>query len=148
MLLELEAPLNVCGDIHGQFHDLLRIFDNTGAPPEADYLFLGDYVDRGKRSLETIFMLFAYKLKYPENFFLLRGNHETPSISRIYGFFDECKRRYSIGIWKTFIDVFNCLPVCASIDHKVICMHGGLSEDMLSSTDVLSCINDIRRPAD
>lgn len=69
---------------------MIRIFEYGGFPPEANYLFLGDYVDRGKQSLETICLLLAYKIKYPENFFLLRGNHECASINRIYGFFDEC----------------------------------------------------------
>ncbi len=91
VLLPPAIPLNVdIGDIHGQYYDLLRLFEYGGFPPEANYLFLGDYVDRGKQSLETICLLLAYKIKYPENFFILRGNHECASINRIYGFYDEC----------------------------------------------------------
>ena len=118
------------GDLHGQYFDLLRLFEYGGFPPESNYLFLGDYVDRGKQSLETICLLLAYKIKYPENFFLLRGNHECASINRIYGFYDECKRRYSIKLWKKFQDVFNALPMVAVIDEKIFCIHAGLSPDL------------------
>jgi serine/threonine-protein phosphatase PP1 catalytic subunit len=143
-LVEIEAPVKICGDTHGQYADLLRLFDLGGFPPEANYLFLGDYVDRGRQSLETICLLLAYKVKYPENFFLLRGNHESASINRIYGFYDECKRRYSIKLWKTFTDTFNCMPVAAVVDEKVFCMHGGLSPDLHS----MEQIRQILRPTD
>ncbi len=146
------------GDIHGQYYDLLRLFEYGGFPPAANYLFLGygkninevkknhnyvlcisiisDYVDRGKQSLETICLLLAYKVKYPENFFILRGNHECASINRIYGFYDECKRRYNIKLWKTFTDCFNCLPVAAIVDEKILCMHGGLSPELLNMDQI------------
>ena len=144
ILLELEAPIKICGDIHGQYHDLLRLFEYGGFPPEANYLFLGDYVDRGKQSLETICLLLAFKIKYPENFFILRGNHECASINRIYGFYDECKRRYNIKMWKTFTDCFNCLPVAAIVDEKIFCCHGGLSPELQQ----LDQIKKIVRPTD
>jgi len=144
MLVELEAPIKICGDVHGQFTDLLRLLEYGGFPPDANYLFLGDYVDRGKQSLETICLLLAYKIQYPENFFILRGNHESAGINRIYGFYDECKRRFSIKLWKTFSDVFNCLPAAALVDEKILCMHGGLSPELQS----LQQIADLQRPCD
>ncbi|XP_069124191.1 uncharacterized protein [Argopecten irradians] len=143
-LLELESPITIVGDIHGQFQDLISHFERNGFPGEANYLFLGDYVDRGKRSLETICLCLAYKIKYPKNFFLLRGNHECASINRIYGFYDECKRRYNIKLWKTFTDCFNCLPLAAVVENTIFCMHGGLSPDMES----LDQIRNIARPCD
>jgi serine/threonine-protein phosphatase PP1 catalytic subunit len=143
-LVELEAPLKICGDIHGQYHDLLRMFEFGEFPPHSNYLFLGDYVDRGKQSIETITLLLCYKVKFPENFFLLRGNHECESITRIYGFYDECKRRYSIKLWKEFIQVFNCLPFSALIDDKIMCMHGGLSPSLQKFDE----IRQLPRPCD
>ena len=107
MLLELDAPLQIVGDIHGQFVDLLRLFEFKGLPPNASYLFLGDYVDRGPSGLECMFLLMALKVKYPDQVHMLRGNHECAAINRIYGFYDECKRRYNIKLWKTFTDCFN-----------------------------------------
>jgi len=144
MLLELEAPIKICGDVHGQYSDLLRLFEYGGFPPVSNYLFCGDYVDRGKQSIETISLMLAYKIQYPENFFLLRGNHESAGINRIYGFYDECKRRYSIKLWKIFSDAFNCLPVAALVDEKILCMHGGLSPELQD----LQQIADLQRPCD
>jgi len=144
MLVELEAPLHVCGDIHGQYYDLLRIFEHCGYPGEYSYLFLGDYVDRGKQSLETVCLLLSYKIKYPEKVTLLRGNHESSVTNRIYGFYDECKRRYNVRLWKSFTELFNYLPVAAIIDDKILCMHGGLSPELKN----IQNIADINRPTD
>ena len=144
MLVDLEAPLHVCGDIHGQYYDLLRIFEHCGYPGDINYLFLGDYVDRGKQSLETICLLLAYKIKYPSKVTLLRGNHESSVTNRIYGFYDECKRRYNVRLWRSFTELFNYLPVAALIDEKILCMHGGLSPDLRT----IQSISDISRPTE
>merc|ERR1719330_1457721 len=144
-VLELEAPLSIVGDVHGQFFDLLRLFENGGFPGDSNYLFLGDYVDRGKHSLEVIILLLIYKIKNPENFFMLRGNHECAAITRIYGFYDDCKKHYNIKTWKHFIEhVFNKLPFCAILDDKIFCVHGGLSPDLRS----IEQIQAIQRPTD
>ncbi len=143
-LLELDAPVKIVGDVHGQYTDLIRMFEMCGFPPKSNYLFLGDYVDRGKQSLETILLLFCYKLKYPENFFLLRGNHECANVTRVYGFYDECKRRCNVKIWKTFIDTFNALPIAAIVAAKIFCVHGGLSPALSHMDD----IRNIARPTD
>ena len=143
-LLELEAPVKIVGDVHGQYTDLIRMFEMCGFPPNSNYLFLGDYVDRGKQSLETILLLICYKLKYPENFFLLRGNHECANVTRVYGFYDECKRRCNVKIWKTFIDCFNTLPLAAIVAGKIFCVHGGLSPALSQMDD----IRNIARPTD
>ncbi|KAG6857542.1 serine/threonine protein phosphatase Pzh1 [Tephrocybe sp. NHM501043] len=143
-LVELSPPVKIVGDVHGQYSDLIRLFEMCGFPPAANYLFLGDYVDRGKQSLETILLLLCYKIKYPENFFLLRGNHECANVTRVYGFYDECKRRCNIKTWKTFIDVFNCLPIAAIVASKIFCVHGGLSPSLHSMDD----IKRITRPTD
>lgn len=148
-LLKLSPPVKVVGDIHGQYHDLLRIFNLCGYPPYTNYLFLGDYVDRGHKLLETILLLLCYKIKYPENFFMLRGNHESANITKIYGFYDECKRRLPLiagshKMWKNFVDVFNTLPFAATINDKIFCIHGGLSPDLKD----LRQIEQLHRPTD
>ncbi|KAJ7007964.1 serine/threonine-protein phosphatase PP1-like [Populus alba x Populus x berolinensis] len=141
-LLEIKAPIRICGDIHGQYQDLLRLFEYGGYPPSANYLFLRDYVDRGRQSLETICLLLAYKIRHPDKIYLLRGNHEDAKINRIYGFYDECKRRFNVRLWKIFTDCFNCFPVAALIDEKILCMHGGLSPEL----EHLGQIKEIQRP--
>ncbi len=144
MLLRLEGPIFICGDIHGQYYDLLRLFECGGMPPNSRYLFLGDYVDRGRQSLETICLLFCFKIKYPDKIFLLRGNHESESVNRMYGFYDECKNRLSLKSWKRFTDVFNVLPVSALIQDKILCMHGGLAYDLKKVDE----IDKLERPTD
>lgn len=121
------------------------MFEYGGFPPKANYLFLGDYVDRGKQSIETICLLMAFKIKWPENFFLLRGNHESEIVNRLYGFYDECKynikkggrRRYNIKLFKLFTVMFNWMPVAAIIDNKIFCVHGGLSPDLVTYDQIL-----------
>ncbi|KAJ1844898.1 serine/threonine protein phosphatase Pzh1 [Coemansia sp. RSA 2703] len=143
-LLQLAAPVKITGDIHGQYTDLLRLFDKCGFPPLCNYLFLGDYVDRGKQSLETILLLMCFKIKFPDNFFLLRGNHECANVTRVYGFYDECKRRCNVKVWKAFMNTFNALPVAAVVAGKIYCVHGGLSPDLVSMDQV----RQLPRPCD
>ena len=147
MLLEVSAPMNVMGDTHGQYSDLLRLFEVGGYPPQRNYLFLGDYVDRGRQGIETLTLLLCFKIKYPDNFFLLRGNHECSNINRIYGFYDECKRRYSIKLWKIFSYCFDCMPVAAILAGKIFCCHGGISPDLSSLEDIESIQRPLEVPA-
>ena len=145
MLLDLEAPIKIFGDVHGQYFDLFRLFDVAGYPQgNQKFLFIGDYVDRGKQSIETISLLLAYKIKFPQHIFMLRGNHECQSINRMYGFYDECRRRYNMKLWKDFGLCFNMLPVAAIVDDRILCMHGGLSPNL----DDLDLINKEMRPRD
>ncbi|KAJ1345678.1 Serine/threonine-protein phosphatase PP1 isozyme 7 [Parelaphostrongylus tenuis] len=143
-MLEIEAPVAVCGDIHGQYPDLLRIFQRCGYPPSRSYLFLGDYVDRGRQQLEVITLLISYKILYPECFFILRGNHEDQRINEMYGFYEECKRRYSVRLYNFFQVLFDSLPLCSLISGRILAMHGGLSPELRSWSQV----NALRRPLD
>ena len=140
-VLDLQPPLKICGDIHGQFHDLLRVFD-SGFVPENKFLFLGDYVDRGDDSLEVIGLLFALKLLYPDNIFLLRGNHESPEMTEEFGFLEECELKLNSEIFDVFMDTFDCLPIAALVGEKLFCVHGGLSPQV----DTIDQIRLIRRP--
>lgn len=127
-IMTLVSPITVVGDIHGQYHDLLEIFQIGGSVPSTNYLFLGDYVDRGYYSVETITLLIALKLRYPSRIFLIRGNHELRTITTNYGFYSEVLNKYdSIDVWTYITDLFDYLPLGATIDGKIFATHGGLS---------------------
>ncbi|CAA6662120.1 unnamed protein product [Spirodela intermedia] len=151
-VLQLKAPVKVFGDLHGQFGDLIRLFDEYGFPSTAgdityiDYLFLGDYVDRGQHSLETVTLLLALKIEYPENVHLIRGNHEAADINALFGFRLECIERMGesdgIWAWTRFNQMFNFLPLAALIEKKIICMHGGIGR----SINYVEQIEKLERP--
>jgi protein phosphatase len=127
LLLRLAGDLAIVGDIHGNIDDLLRIFERLRYPPSTRYLFLGDYVDRGKYSTEVLMILFAMKVKFPNHVYLLRGNHETESLTRCYGFYQEITAKYSSAAYKAAIQAFSSLPLCAVVGDCIFCVHGGIS---------------------
>ncbi|PIN00635.1 Serine/threonine specific protein phosphatase PP1, catalytic subunit [Handroanthus impetiginosus] len=151
-VLQLRAPIKIFGDLHGQFGDLMRLFDEYGSPSTAgdiayiDYLFLGDYVDRGQHSLETITLLLALKVEHPHQIHLIRGNHEAADINALFGFRIECIERMGerdgIWAWHRFNRLFNWLPLAALIEKKIICMHGGIGR----SINHVEQIENIQRP--
>ncbi|KAG6417721.1 hypothetical protein SASPL_119913 [Salvia splendens] len=151
-VLQLKAPIKIFGDLHGQFGDLMRLFDEYGSPSTAgdiayiDYLFLGDYVDRGQHSLETITLLLAMKVEHPNQIHLIRGNHEAADINALFGFRIECIERMGerdgIWAWHRINRLFNWLPLAALIEKKIICMHGGIGR----SINHVEQIENIQRP--
>lgn len=136
-IIDVKAPVTIAGDIHGQFVDLLELFRIGGKLPNTRYLFLGDYVDRGYYSLETITYLFCLKIKYPDHIFIIRGNHECRAVTRVYGFYDECMRKYgNAKPWTYFVALFDFLPLAALVENKIFCAHGGIAQSFPKLDDI------------
>ncbi|GMM56057.1 phosphoprotein phosphatase PP4 catalytic subunit [Maudiozyma humilis] len=127
----VDTPVTICGDIHGQLHDLLTLFEKSGGVEKTRYVFLGDFVDRGFYSLESFLLLLCYKLKYPDRITLIRGNHETRQITKVYGFYDEIMRKYgNSNVWRYCCEAFDYISLGAVIGNSIFCVHGGLSPDV------------------
>lgn len=140
----VQLPVVICGDLHGQFFDLLELFNIGGHVPDKSYIFMGDFVDRGYNSVETFELLMLLKVRHPAHMTLIRGNHESRQITQVYGFYDECLKKYgNANPWKYCTEVFDYLTLSAIVDNSIFCVHGGLSPD-IKLLDQIRMINRIQ----